>query len=132
MPKEIITYPSVQRVLYGSEEHACPTPDCFPCECDTVGSALALPTLTVRWRAGGGRLPDGTDTAHVGVTLTQYETMPWPQWIEQLAQDETNSGDHKTPPLKEEIYSRTLTRAEVNNLIKVLRRARDQAYGRDE
>ena len=30
------------------------------------------------------------------------------------------------------LYTDTLTRAQINNLIRVLRRARDQAYGRDE
>jgi hypothetical protein len=128
MPKEIIAHPLVLRDVWPNEEHGCPTPEVFPCACNEVGVTRTWPTLTVRWQRGGGTLPDGSDTAHVGITLTEFEKIPWAEhWERHSTQTEP-----VTPPVKEEHYSRTLTRTEVNVLIATLRRARDAAYGRDE
>lgn len=128
MPKEIIAHALVTRDAWPREEHNCPTPEIFPCACNEVGVTRTWPALAVRWRRGGEKMPDGVDSAHVGITLTEYEQMPWAEYWERHSTQNTPV----TPPVKEEHYGRTLTRAEINHLIAVLRRARDAAYGRDE
>lgn len=128
MPKEIIAHPLVTRDVWPREEHDCPTPDVFPCACNEVGVTRTWPALAVRWRRGGESMPDGADSAHVGMTLTEYEQMPWAEYW----QDASTTTEAVYPAVKEEHHSRTLTRSEINRLIAVLRRARDQAYGRDE
>lgn len=132
MPKEIITHPLVTRDVWPREEHDCPTPEIFPCSCDEVGVTRTWPALAVRWRRGGEAMPDGEDSAHVGITLTEYEQMPWREYWEQVSTVDKRTAAKIAPPLIEEHYGRTLTRAEINHLISVLRRARDAAYGRDE
>lgn len=132
MPNQIITHPLVLREPLPYAEHDCPTPDHFPCACPEFGATRTLPTLAVRWQRGGSTDPNGDDSAHVGITLTEFEQIPWAEYWAQAGYVDRRSAEKITPPVKEEHYSRTLTRAEVNTLIAVLRRARDAAYGRDE
>lgn len=132
MPKEIIAQALVTRDVWPREDHDCPTPNHFPCDCNTIGVTRTWPALAVRWRRGGERMPDGEDSAHVGITLTEYEQMPWPEYWEQVSTVDRRTAEKITPPVKEEHFSRCLTRSEINQLIAVLRRARDAAYGRDE
>lgn len=64
-------------------------------------------------------LPEGQDvymTAEVG-----WQPDCWVQL--RMAVDRKNTGD---------VYAADLDRQQINKLIRVLRRARDQAYGRDE
>ena len=128
MPKETIAHPLVTRDVWPREEHDCKTPEIFPCACPEVGVTRTWPALNVRWRRGGETDPNGDDSAHVGITLTEYEPMPWFDYWER----NNSQTEPVLPAVKEEHYSRTLTRAEINRLIAVLRRARDAAYGRDE
>lgn len=132
MPKEIIAHPLVEHQHLKYEEHDCPTPDHFPCACNEIGVTRTWPTLAVRWQRGGSTDPNGDDSAHVGITLTEFEQIPWAEYWDQAGCVDRRTAEKITPPVKEEHYSRTLTRAEVNTLIAVLRRARDAAYGRDE
>lgn len=127
MPKEQITRPLYTRQHDRYEEHDCPD-DCWPCSCPEYGVARTSPSLAVRWQRGGGSLPDGTDTAHVGIALTEHEDVPWVDYWER---HNTQTEPYVTAA-KTDHYSRTLTRAEINTLIAVLRKARDAAYGRDE
>lgn len=132
MPNQIITHPLVLRDTVPHAEHDCPTPEIAPCLCDEVGVTRTLPTLAVRWQRGGSPDPNGGDSAHVGITLTEYEQIPWSEYWDQAGCVDRRTAEKITPPVKEEHHSRTLTRAEVNVLIATLRRARDAAYGRDE
>jgi hypothetical protein len=52
------------------------------------------------------------------------------QWIENAKELEAEGEQPYT--VFRGIYSESLSRSEINNIIKVLRKARDQAYGADE
>lgn len=60
----------------------------------------------------------------------------WARFVDELRESKKRSDSGEGVQWEEgwmpEVYSGVLTRSEVNNLIKVLRRARDNAYGRDE
>jgi hypothetical protein len=132
MPMQIIAHPLVTRDVWPREDHDCPTPEIFPCACNEVGVTRTWPALAVRWQRSGETTPDDAGSAHVGITLTEYEQMPWPEYWERTSTVDRRTAEKVLPPVKEEHYSRTLTRAEINQLIATLRRARDGAYGRDE
>lgn len=122
MPKEQINWPRVQKTHHGPpDEHisdgVCP---CTP-------TAETQPTVFVRWGAGGH---DRLDISNVQIMLAVHEQPAWDEWIA----DDPWSGPTAwpAPRVKEEVPSAVLSRSEINKLIKVLRRARDQAYGTDE
>jgi hypothetical protein len=71
----------------------------------------ADPALHVNWSTAG----------HVQVAFEAD-----PSYLK-IALDAPNEADGRTS-----MYSPVLERGEINKLIRVLRRARDQAYGRDE
>ncbi len=74
------------------------------------------PEVYVRWTPG----------AFVQISMAHYHTVPW----EELAPDDEDNPRAWPAPL--DTYSGILSRNELNDFIKTLRRARDQAYGRDE
>lgn len=103
MPKEQINFPEAQQT------HAAVMDGGVVTEQSTT--TYTDPAVHVNWHAAG------TDRGgHVQVSLecdrSYYEQFP----------DEVRG----------ERYSPVLSRSEVNKLIRILRRARDQAYGRDE
>jgi hypothetical protein len=122
MPKEQINWPDVKKMHHGNpDDHI----DDGPCPC--TPTAETMPTVYVRWGAGGH---DRLDISNVQITLAVHEHPAWDEWT---ATDPW-AGKSAFPalPVKEEHHSAVLTRSEINKLIKVLRRARDQAYGTDE
>lgn len=126
MPKERINHFAEQITLPEVEpvHHNCAPGGCTG-TCDVV--AETWPTVYVRWGAGGH---DKLDISNVQIVLAEHEKPLWKDWLE------TDPWGQETafpaPPVKREVYSAVLTRSEINKLIKVLRRARDQAYGVDE
>lgn len=119
MPKEQITFSKVEKIHRDCE----PGDACSP-SCTVV--AESYPALYVRWGA------DGHDrTGNVQVSLLKYEQPTWDEWIASDPYEQTETA-YPTPPIAGEFFSQVLSRSEINELIKVLRRARDQAYGRDE
>ncbi len=84
------------------------------------GEAWADPTLHVSWHQHGtGEMP-----GHVQVALG----LPV-QYIGSLMGDYSKAGA-VAPSM--DVFTPVLSRQDVNKLIRTLRRARDQAYGRDE
>lgn len=76
------------------------------------------PEVYVRWAAGGH--------GNVQIHLVPYPDTPW----EDL---KVRDGHPVVWPMpKDEVFTGVLAREDINNLIRVLRRARDSAYGRDE
>lgn len=119
MPKEQINWPRVQKM-----HHSCVIDD-ETCIC--TPTAETWPTVSVRWGAGGH---DRLDISNVQIALLVHEQPAWDEWV---ASDPWGGETAwPAPPVKEEINSAVLSRSEINKLIKVLRRARDQAYGTDE
>lgn len=82
---------------------------------------LTYPEVYVRW-AGGG-----VGNGNVQLHMVPYPETPWKKL--RVREDGCPS---VWPAPKDEVFSGVLTRRDINNLIKVLRRARDAAYGRDE
>ena len=84
--------------------------------------------VQVRWHAAGH-----DRVGNVQVSL-QAPIAAWGQMADDLREAEA----HKDETVKweegwmPEAYSPSLSRSEINKLIAVLRKARDQAYGRDE
>lgn len=72
------------------------------------------PSLDVEWQR---------DAAHVQVAI-EFDRDRWATIAKELAEDKAVS--HKA------IYTSSLSRPEINNMIRTLRRARDAAYGGDE
>jgi hypothetical protein len=114
MPKEQINYPHPYRT-----GHSLPG---LPEDPDQL-YMTADPALFVRWHAAGH-----DSTGHVQLSISEFEKAA-PAEYEALEND-----THLVNPLKTvaEHYCPPLTRSELNDLIRVLRKARDQAYGRDE
>jgi hypothetical protein len=81
------------------------------------GTALLQdPSLDVTWnRAGWVQVSIEMDRA---------------KWL-QMAQELVDEGEQPYTVFRA-MYTDVLTRTEINNMIKVLRKARDQAYGADE
>lgn len=103
MPREQINFPEVQEIHSGS--------------CDGKGNSeqrvekYTDPAVHVNWHSAG------TDHGgHVQVSLECDRS-----YFEKFPDEER--GDR---------YSPVLTRSDVNKLIRILKRARDQAYGKDE
>lgn len=130
MPKEIIAFPKVQ-MSSAYPPHDCPS-DYSPCECVERRETSTKPALTVRWNGGSEADSLGLGGPHVQVTLTEYAEMSWAQWLERVGGVDKRTAERTTPDSPEEHWSANLSRADINHLIKVLRRARDVAYGRDE
>lgn len=79
---------------------------------------LTYPEVYVRWAAGG--------FGNVQIHMVPYPETPW-------ADLKVRDGHPVVWPAPEkEVFSGVLSRNDINNLIRVLRRARDSAYGHDE
>ena len=121
MPKEQINYPDVIEhrstgTASSDEPVRGPLGD---------GTTWYEPIVNVRWHsAGHDRI------GNVQVSL-QAPIAAWTQMADSLrdAIDKAVEWEEGWMP---EAYSPSLSRSEINTLIRVLRRARDQAYGRDE
>jgi len=77
------------------------------------------PSLDITWNRSGW----------VQVSI-DFERAQWKRIVEEQDRYEAELGENA--PMSQAIYTDVLTRAEINNMIKVLRKARDQAYGADE
>jgi len=120
MPKEQINHPQTSKMHY-----SCALDDPGPCTC--APKAHTDPALFVRWAA------DGHDrTGNVQVSLLEYAKPAWDEWIDGYGELAAKSERIPVPEPSAEYFSAVLSRSELNDLIRVLRRARDQAYGRDE
>jgi hypothetical protein len=120
MPSEKINFTDVQRM-----HHSCNV-DTEECTC--TPTAETRPGVRVNWGAGGH---DKLDISNVQIALEVYEQPSWADWIATEPWSTGNSA-FPHPPTKQTIYSDVLSRSELNKLIKVLKRARDAAYGSDE
>ncbi len=115
MPKEQINYPT-PTLTHHSCGLAGDSNDDGPCTCTPTMDSW--PALFVRWHAAGH-----DRTGNVQISLAEYP---------KLTQAEYDELNQWPPTPASETYSASLTRSELNDLIRMLRRARDQAYGRDE
>ena len=110
MPKEQINFPAWQKTLHGLPALA---------GSDEGATADVDDTMFVRWNASD----DGD--GYIQLTFVHYEPQPWVDYEAAVAWP---PGDLSAS----ERYYGPLSRSEINRLIRVLRRARDAAYGRDE
>lgn len=123
MPKELIGFPVVQQMHH----------DCLPGEGCPPGCTITTdvwPQLSVRW-AGAGH----DRTGNVQVSLVERKNVPWEEYVSRLEDALAKRDAVRDVDLLEEereTFSMVFSRSELNDLIRVLRRARDQAYGRDE
>ena len=123
MPKELIGFPDVRQV----HRNCSPGERCTP-ECTITTDTW--PQVSVRW-AGAGH----DRTGNVQVSLVEYNEIPWSEYTARLEKALTERDAVRNVDLlgeAREVFSMVLSRSELNDLIKVLRRARDQAYGKDE
>lgn len=104
MPREQINFPAIQDVK-----------NFDPTGAPIHGEAWRDPVLLVSWQAN----PD--HEGHVQVALSN------PQSYLKSAMGSAVTSDQDI-----ELFTPVLNRDQLNRLIRVLRRARDQAYGRDE
>lgn len=130
MPKEQITYPIATKMHHscGIDSASDGGPGGDDCTC--VPTAETWPQVAVRW-AGEAEGVEG----NVQVSLIEYEQPIWSDWIQRVSEGlkkEDFIRDRDLLKVKTETFSVVLCRHEINDLIKVLRRARDHAYGRDE
>lgn len=119
MPKERITRTEVTKM-----HHSCGLPGPRSEGCTCTPTADTWPDVFVRW-ADSER-----GKGNVQVSLLIYQSPPWDEWVK--IDEAVTEGVSPLPPPKDEFHSIVLDRADINHLIKVLRRARDQAYGTDE
>jgi len=117
MPKEQINHPQTSQMHYSCGLE--------PCVC--TPKAHTDPALFVRWAT------DGHDRhGNVQVSLLEYDKPAWDEWLAGYGELAAKSDRIPVPPPADERFSAVLSRSELNDLIRVLRKARDQAYGRDE
>jgi hypothetical protein len=123
MPSEKINFTETTRM-----HHSC---NVDTDECTCTPTADTRPGVRVNWGAGGH---DKLDISNVQIALEVYEQPTWAEWIATGPWEPGNYGNSAFPhpPLKQTICSDVLSRSELNKLIKVLKRARDAAYGSDE
>jgi hypothetical protein len=119
MPKEQINFDQPVKM-----HHSCGVDD-GPCTC--TPTAETQPSVYVRWGAGGH---DKLDIGNVQIMLAVREQPAWDEWVK--TDPWAGPSAFPAPPVKEEIHGAVLSRSEINKLIQVLKRARDQAYGKDE
>ncbi|QIS38621.1 hypothetical protein [Clavibacter capsici] len=112
MPREQINFPDEPAVVIHPDGSQSEYLD----EQDQDGIVFNDPSLHVNWSP-----PTDVWPPHVQVSL-EFDTPVLTSRVKSL------SGNEETSSL----YSASLDRGELNRLIKVLRTARDRAYGRDE
>jgi hypothetical protein len=105
MPREQINFPPL---LEQTEDYPAAPPG-------RDGEGWRDSALHVGWQAGSDAI------GHVQVALESDLSYL------RMALDSPNEADGRTS-----MYSPVLTRIEINRMIKMLRRARDAAYGKDE
>lgn len=130
MPKERITFSKAEKVHIGCDDKSCKRIEdpgnSHPPVCSCPPVVYTYPALFVRWAN------DGHDrTGNVQISLLKYQQPAWDEWIATDPYDQTDTV-YPTPPIADEFFSQVLSRSEINELIKALRRAREQAYGKDE
>jgi hypothetical protein len=111
MPKEVIQHPDSTDVRLGStggEEQV---------------NVYTSPALTVRWGSSHTGSGGHTVPGDVQITISEFPV---------ISKAEFHEAKSWPPDPSRETHSAGLDRAQLNALIKVLRRARDQAFGRDE
>lgn len=93
--------------------------------------------VAVRWDKPGQQQPPGRHDARVDLFLVSRDSLG--QFDGQFWFEPSDPEKHGLPPNSDERYpqlvgpvSVDLNRTQINRLIRALRRARDQAYGRDE
>ncbi|ACU71773.1 hypothetical protein Caci_2864 [Catenulispora acidiphila DSM 44928] len=122
MPKDQINFPE-------TIEHVGRTGDAASGEPMSSGmdgaSTWYEPIVNVRWHAAGD-----DKIGNVQVSL-QAPIAAWTQMGDELRKAEEKAVGWEEGWMPE-AYSPSLSRSELNRLIRTLRRARDQAYGRDE
>jgi len=123
MPKEQINYPSAIEHPGRITTAASGDPASSGLDGD---EAWYEPVVNVRWHTAGH-----DRAGNVQVSL-QAPIAAWAQMGDRLRDAERNKTVEWEEGWMPEAYSPSLSRSEINGLIKVLRRARDQAYGRDE
>jgi len=120
MPHELISFPEVSKTHPGHNPAATCPADCVPI-------ADTPPQVSVRW----GAPRDGRD-GNVQLTLVEHEKPPWSEWNARINEALHTSGRslHDTAVLAvaSETRSMVLSYSDVDRLIQVLCRARDQAY----
>lgn len=109
MPKEQINFPRWRKM-----EHSLPG-----MASEQAATAERDDTLFVRWH-------DGTQVeGYVQLATVSYKPCAWADSDDAVVWPSSALNPSET-------YSPVLSREDLNRLIKALRRARDQAYGRDE
>lgn len=111
MPKQQINYPEAERVFTGSMQDGVLVQESSELNWD--------PFLVVHWGKHGGN-PD--EPGSVSVSIDQVPSMSGDDYLE--------SGADPKPIQK--ASTRGLTRSDLNRMIATLRKARDEAFGRDE
>lgn len=110
MPKEVINHSETR------EQHS------YDDDGKQAGTNMCVdPRLTLHWSTLNStelRLHGG-----VSLSITSYPV---------LSIDEYNEAESWPPPATVEQYTHELDRETLNKLIRLLRKARDAAYGRDE
>jgi hypothetical protein len=124
MPRQQITFPKPTKL------HR----NCVPSgRCICTPLADTPPALAVCWGAGGH---DRLDISNVQLVIVDFEQPTWQDWAADAAYHDEWMSTHKrgtpVPPVAAQHYSSVLSRSEINDLIRTLRRARGAAYGRDE
>lgn len=110
MPKEQINFPHWRKMTRGLPGQEVS---------DDEATAEIDDTLVVRWH--DNTLVEG----YVQMSIVGRAPIPWNDFDE-----DAESGPVLNTP--DERFTPVLSRSDINRLIKVLRRARDSAYGRDE
>lgn len=107
MPKEVITHAKSVDVVNGP-----------PGSKDM--NVITNPQLTLHWSS----FKSTEDEYHgvVQLSVVTYPTVSKDEWREALSWP---------PPSESEVYSAVMSRDDINRLIRLLRRARDAAYGGD-
>lgn len=112
MPKEKINHVNLDDATWTDQDGTCPRNN------NVLGGAFRDPSVEVYWM----KYPDG-QAGHVQVGIEADHT--------HLAA--AASGEYNCRPQgRGLVLTGVLTREQVNTMIRVLRRARDQAYGKDE
>lgn len=123
MPKEQITFSQVQLV-----HHNCGISDSGGDACTCTPTADTWPALLVHWNQN-----KHDQGGNVQISLIKYKEPSFAEWLNDVANRPADSGPlWALPEVDHQLYSAVMTRSEINDLIRTLKRARDQAYGRDE
>lgn len=110
MPREQINYVILDQQAWTNQDGT------YPQNNNVLGGPWRDPALHVSWHA-----EDEHSTGHVQVAFEAD-----PAYLKFGAEHPNEDRERSS------VWSPVLTRADINKLIRTLKRARDQAYGRDE